>query len=1026
MNLKARARERNKGKMENNKNSKEKSDKKFRYILTTIFVLLVIGISITGWLYMVGLRDDEAHRLNQDLKAISELKVQQILNWRKERLGDANLISSSKSIADAVKSYLSNPYSTQAQEEMLDWMTVMQKSNNYKALILYDLNFKPRISVPSKPDTADKSIRNIITDTLNSGKPTISDLHFNDSGKIVIDLVAPVYNPYSKLSDGGGTPVAAMLFEIDPYTFLYPLIQSWPTTSRTAESLLVEMKGNNVFYLNELRHIKGTALRFEKPLDEPRLPAAMALREIKEVTEGIDYRGVPVIAASKSISGTPWIIIAKEDKSEIYKPLYRRLVMTGIIIVIVLIASMLVMGVIWSQYKANILKQNIKERERTESVLRESETKFHLLADFTQDWDYWIDNDNRFVYTSPSCERITGYTPEELIQNPALLIDMVHPYDQEKMAGHVKDNHRSDRISEIEIRIIHKDGSIKWMEHHCKPIYNAESVNIGRRASNRDITDRKQTEELLERERELYIDLVNTQPAGIYRLRVFPPEKWENDAWNSSRTAPYLIEMVNKNFCDILGIDQEVFKANPGIILDLVHSEDKAEFTRKNEEANVRLAPFLWEGRLNIEGKTIWVHFESILRQVENGDVLWTGVLYDITGRIHQEEERRKIEEGLQQTQRLESLGVLAGGIAHDFNNILTAILGNAELALMDMSESAPSRPRLEAINKASLRAAGLCRQMLAYSGKGRFVIRPVDLSEVVEEMSRMLEVSISKKTILNFRLAKELPSIEADVSQIQQIIMNLIINASEAIGEENNGVIYIATGLIECDRKYLQEAQLTKDLEEGYYVYLEVADTGCGMDRETIARIFDPFFSTKFTGRGLGLSAVQGIVRGHKGAMKIYSEPGKGTTFKVLFPMTDTLPESISGEQTEEKYWKSSGTVLLVDDEEPIRILGRILLERMGFDVLTASNGKEALEVFSANKDKIRCIILDLTMPHMDGEQTFRELRLMEPGIPVIMSSGYNEQDVVQRFLGKGISGFIQKPYRINSLMETLRKVLR
>ncbi len=998
----------------------DKAYSKFKYILLAIYVLVLFGISLSGWLYMKKQLADETNRINHNLNAIAELKVQQIINWRNERLGDANLVYNSNLIAETVKSYLSDPYSPRARNHMLDWMTGMQKSFSYKAITLYDDKFKLLISVPSIPATEDESFTSIKDKVLSSDKILMFDLYREKSGVIAIDLTVPVYPPDLRLSAGDASPIAFIIFEIDPYIFLYPLIQKWPTPSKTAETLLVEKKGDKILYLNELRHAKGTALKLEKPVNDPNLPAAIALSGRNGTFEGIDYRGVPVIAASGAIPGTAWTIIAKVDKTEIYKPLYDRLFATGLAIAVILIASMLGISGIWWRYNSKVLERDIEARRRSEAVLRESEEKFHLLADFTHDWDYWIDNDRRFVYSSPSCEQLTGYTAEEFVNNPELLIDIVHKEDRERLVSHINDYHASDELSQAEFRIMHKDGSVRWIDHVCKPIFNSVSINIGRRASNRDITERKNSEALLQRERELYIDLVNTQPAGIYRLRVFPKE-----VRSGSGNPHYVIEMVNKRFYEILGIEKEIFKINPGIINEMIHPEDKDGFMAKRIESNTNLITFSWEGRMNTNEGIKWVHYESIPRPVENGDVLWTGVIYDITERRLQDEERRKIEESLQQTQKLESLGVLAGGIAHDFNNILTAILGNAELALMDLSELSPARPRLESINKASLRAADLCRQMLAYSGKGRFVIKAVDLSEIVEEMSRMLEVSVSKMAILNFKLGRGLPSIHADVSQIQQIVMNLIINASEAIGE-NSGAIYIETGLMECDSEYLSKAQMSGQLKEGYYIYLEVADTGCGMSKDTLSRIFDPFFSTKFTGRGLGLSAVQGIVRGHKGAMKIYSEPGKGSTFKVMFPAVDALPDSMFPQQKEEDmFWKSSGTVLLVDDEESIRALGRLLLERLGFDVMLASDGKEALEIFNMHKDKIRCVILDLTMPHMDGEQTFRELRIIDPEIPVIMSSGYNEQDVVHRFLGKGLSGFVQKPYRIGTLSSALKKVL-
>jgi CheY-like chemotaxis protein len=380
---------------------------------------------------------------------------------------------------------------------------------------------------------------------------------------------------------------------------------------------------------------------------------------------------------------------------------------------------------------------------------------------------------------------------------------------------------------------------------------------------------------------------------------------------------------------------------------------------------------------------------------------------------------------GILQTQKLESIGVLAGGIAHDFNNMLMVVLGNTDLALANISEETPVYKRLTDIRTVSIRAADLCRQLLAYAGKGRYLVEPVNLSSMVEEMTSMFDVSISKKVFLNYNLAKWLPPIEADASQIRQVIMNLVINASEAIGEKS-GAIYISTSVMEYDREYLVESDLNNDLKPGYYVCLEIADTGSGMDKETTDKIFDPFFTTKYTGRGLGLAAVLGIVRGHKGGIKVYSEPGKGTTFKLLFPVADEVTESIATVQRKEvDTWKGSGTVLLVDDDESVRSLSSLLLEHLGFDVLLAADGRIALKIFSEHRHEIRCVILDLTMPRMGGEETFRELRRIDPQARIIMSSGYNEQDVVHRFIGKGLSGFIQKPYQLKSLAQTLMKIL-
>ena len=384
----------------------------------------------------------------------------------------------------------------------------------------------------------------------------------------------------------------------------------------------------------------------------------------------------------------------------------------------------------------------------------------------------------------------------------------------------------------------------------------------------------------------------------------------------------------------------------------------------------------------------------------------------------------RENEARYQQTQRLQSLGVLAGGIAHDFNNILTAILGNSELAERNIPAGSSAHRNLAEIGKATQRGADLCRQMLAYAGKGRFQVTPLDLSEVILEMREMLQMAVSKKATLRFDLASGLPAVEADVAQIRQVVMNLVINASEAIGDAN-GLITTVTNALDCDRAYLDAAWGGEQLPEGRYVYLEISDTGSGMDEATRARIFEPFFTTKFTGRGLGLSAVNGIMRGHKGAIRVYSEPGRGTTFKLLFPASANAPRRLGAATGECDEYEGSGTVLVVDDEESVRNTARGMLEQLGFCVLTAANGAEALETYRAHRDGIVCVLLDLTMPKMDGKETFQQIRLINPAAIVLLSSGYNEQLAIQQFVGSGLAGFIQKPYQLSVLELKMRQVL-
>jgi signal transduction histidine kinase len=398
----------------------------------------------------------------------------------------------------------------------------------------------------------------------------------------------------------------------------------------------------------------------------------------------------------------------------------------------------------------------------------------------------------------------------------------------------------------------------------------------------------------------------------------------------------------------------------------------------------------------------------------------------EMSERQRAEEERRQLEAQIQHAQRLESLGVLAGGIAHDFNNLLVGILGNADLALMELPSQSGVRQRIEDVKVAAVRAAELTRQMLAYSGRGRFTVEAVNLNELIEEMTHLLQVSISKKATLKFDFEKPLPKIQADASQVRQVVMNLITNASEAIGN-NGGIISIRTALVHADRQYLSETFLAQKLQVGEYVALGVSDTGCGMEPDIQQRIFDPFFTTKFTGRGLGLAAVLGIVRGHQGTIKVYSEADKGTTFKILFPASaeKELPAQKKSAPRTVEAWRGQGLFLVVDDEEPVLAVAKSMLERAGFSVLTASDGSAGVELFRQHSSQIVGVLLDLTMPRMNGEETFREMRRIRPDVRVILASGYAEQDTVHLFAGQGLAGFIQKPFQLDKLLEKVRQMV-
>ena len=387
--------------------------------------------------------------------------------------------------------------------------------------------------------------------------------------------------------------------------------------------------------------------------------------------------------------------------------------------------------------------------------------------------------------------------------------------------------------------------------------------------------------------------------------------------------------------------------------------------------------------------------------------------------------ERRKFERELQHTAKLESLGLLAGGIAHDFNNLLTGILGNASLVYSEMPAGNRDRPFLREIIQSAERAAHLTHQMLAYAGQGRVFTKRIDLEDLITDILPLIRSSIPKtaETRLSFQAGK--PAIDGDEGQIQQVLMNLIINAGEAIGEGKTGRIEIRTSLRDLTAEDVTGPWLRDQLAPARYVLIEVMDTGSGMDAETQSRIFDPFFTTKFTGRGLGLAAVHGIVRGHHGAIRAYSDLGKGSSFQVLLPAAISKQRAVRPDNPELPPLEGRGTILVVEDESSVLNIARSALERWGFTVLQAGNGRAGVELLRASKEEVVLVLLDLTMPVMGGEEAFDRFREIAADMPIVVMTGFDRSEASRRFESRRLAGFLQKPFSVEQLQSVVAAAL-
>ncbi len=605
----------------------------------------------------------------------------------------------------------------------------------------------------------------------------------------------------------------------------------------------------------------------------------------------------------------------------------------------------------------------------------------------------------------------------------------------ERLAAALQNTISNGTPYDLELETVRTDGSSGWMWVYGMSTLDSSGVTVGLRGMAQDITERKQVEEV--QSYLLQLSSLNT----------------DEDFFES--LARYLATILGMDYVCIDTLHGDCLSARTLAIYNDGRFEDNVEYTLKDTPCGdvvgkeVCVFPrrvcslFPQDAALqdlqaeSYVGTTLWsfdmkpIGLIAVIGRKElNSSYFAETVLKLVSIRAANELERRQaeaekhaLEQQFQQTQKLESLGVLSGGIAHDFNNILAIIKGNCSLATMDAENAGDY---INEIDKASDRAAALCRQMLAYAGKAQLSMAQVNMWMLVDEMITMLKSTLPQNAVIIPDIQTNIPFITADASQIRQIVMNLIINASEAIGNEQGEVkVSLTTTTViagQTEKDYHGTA-----IPQGVYVCLEVTDTGCGMDEETKWRIFEPFYTTKFTGRGLGMSAVLGIINSHKGALQLFSQLGQGTTFKVYLPAqtSNSAGEEDQNQSVTSVQWQGSGTILLVEDEKQLRFLAKSMLEMFGFTVLEAANGREALEMYQKNAEEVTLVMTEMGMPVMDGYALIPALKQFNPKLPIIVSSGFGDADVSSRIGSDNIAGIISKPYNPSQLREILKRVI-
>ena len=655
---------------------------------------------------------------------------------------------------------------------------------------------------------------------------------------------------------------------------------------------------------------------------------------------------------------------------------------------------------------------DITYRRHIEAQLAESERNYRTIFE---------ESPNAIVLLGPRGDVLNvngrlhdwlGYSRDEVIGKNMLRLPYLPWRSKLRVMRKFTQRMMGKALPPYDLLFISKDGKTHYGRVRATLIRNGEGRAIADLVMISNVTSQKRIERALQESEQKLIKAQEIAHLGYWEYDV----EHDHMIWSPELYRVFGIEADNTSL-DYATVQACVHPDDGEYYDDIMarlKKEGKVDFEYRVKRADGTIRHVSGKGEAS---------FDS-----DGAPVRLFGILQDVSVRHKAEEERLQLEANLLQAQKFESLGVLAGGIAHDFNNLLMAIMGNAELARTELPADSPLQKGLVEINTIARDAADLCRQMLAYSGQGQFYVHPLNVTEIIEGMAHLLNVSIEKSVVLESNLDPDVPAIEADASQIRQLVMNLISNASEAIGKEG-GLISLRTGSRHASRTYLRSIALEQNLPEGEYVFIEVRDNGEGIPEDVQQRMFDPFFSTRFTGRGLGLAAVLGIVRSHYGAIQVESAPGRGTTVTVLFPKTTARAvESGQVPAPSDRPMPSpqSRTVLVVDDEQPVlSVTGRILT-KAGYRIITATDGAQAIACVKEHRDELDAIILDMAMPNMSGPEALKHIHKIIPDIPVIIASGFSEEEVQSEFRHCHVAAILQKPYSADILLRQLAQSMR
>gem|GEM_PF-6543549 len=958
------------------------------YIAISISLTLAIIIAVSVYYKKHDLIIKSA--VHNKLLSISKVKSGQIIMWRNERLQLAEALRNNLILPNLLSKWIANPSDTNLKSQIIQWLNLLKDAHDLHGVFLIDIKGTASLFICESHGTISSETLQSLEEAMTKNQVLFSNFYKHEKyTSIQLDIIIPI-----RLDD---KPLGFIILGIDPHETLYPLIQSFPDHSMSGEFLLVSKDGEQALFLNELRHKKGTALNLRFPLTMDDIPAVMAVKGKKGVVEGIDYRGMPVIAYLSSIPDTPWFLITKVDKNEAFSDASEMTAMIIFISMLLILSTTFGIAIVQRHQRSQFYKRQYEMEKHHASLLH----KYEHLTQHANDIIFIIDAENyNIVEANERALETYGYSMAELT---SMNVSDIRAFDAYKLVS--EDYSQTENYDGHVFETIHikNNGQIFFVE------VSSRSLEIDNKkfycSIVRDITQRKQAEKIIEntlKELRKLEDIINRSPAVAFLC---------------TNIEGLPIEFISANI-SLFGYKAADFIIDKTSFINIVHPDERAKFMNKIEELHSKFT------------------YESVLQHMiicKNGDIKWAetkvwsiidegdnishfqGVLIDIT-------EQKKLQDQLIHAQKMEAIGHLAGGVAHDFNNILTAIIGYGYMLRMKLEKDDILCGYVDHILTSSERAANLTNSLLAFSRKQIINPQNISLNKIIKELNKLLSRLITEDIELEMFLSDHKLIVMADKNQIEQVIMNLVTNAKDAMPE--GGSITIETEMVQIDKDYIKSHGYG---EIGKYALLSITDAGCGIDAEIQKRIFEPFYTTKEIGRGtgLGLSIVYGIIKQHNGYINVYSEKDKGTTFKIYLPIVEA--EEISISKIEESAISLSGdeTILIAEDDPEVRNLYKKTLEANGYTVIEAEDGESAISLYIENKDKIQLLILDVVMPKKNGKETYEAIKSMKPDIKAIFTSGYTENIIHRKGILDDKLNFIKKPISPNELLQKIRGVL-